>query len=84
MIHIKIRDNSITTTGHANYAEHGKDIVCSAVSILVQTLALRGTLEKLKGDIVIVWCDDKQALNLISDGLKQVASAYPQYVEVIK
>ena len=27
--------------GHANYAEHGQDIVCAAASILVLTLAWR-------------------------------------------
>ena len=30
---------SFTVTGHAEYAESGKDIVCSAVSILAYTLA---------------------------------------------
>lgn len=29
----------MTVTGHAGYAEFGKDIVCSACSILVQSLA---------------------------------------------
>lgn len=29
----------LTLTGHAGYAEPGKDIVCSAASILVYTLA---------------------------------------------
>jgi uncharacterized protein YsxB (DUF464 family) len=31
-------NNSVTIEGHAQYAPHGKDIVCSAVSTLVQTL----------------------------------------------
>jgi len=83
MIHISVRENAITVVGHANYDEYGKDIVCAGVSSLVQTLALRGRLEKLKGDIVIVWSDDKQALKLITEGLKQVANNYPNYVEVI-
>lgn len=29
---------SVTITGHAQYVPHGQDIVCSAVSVLVQTL----------------------------------------------
>lgn len=45
MMKIKIhRENniikSIETEGHCNYAEYGKDIVCSAVSILFQTIIL--------------------------------------------
>lgn len=34
---------SIKVEGHANYDEHGKDIVCSAVSAITQT-ALLGLL----------------------------------------
>lgn len=40
MIVITRTPSSITVCGHANYAEHGKDIVCSAVSTLWQTLVL--------------------------------------------
>lgn len=36
--------------GHANYADKGKDIVCSAISIL--TYALRESLEQLPQDQV--------------------------------
>lgn len=44
MISITIRKNNqhnidfIHVTGHANYAEHGKDIVCAAVSTLLQVV----------------------------------------------
>ena len=38
MVNIEITGQKIDITGHANYADHGKDIVCSAVSILFQTL----------------------------------------------
>ena len=31
--------HKLTVKGHAQYAVHGKDIICSAVSILVFTLA---------------------------------------------
>jgi uncharacterized protein YsxB (DUF464 family) len=40
MITIEITDNSIHITGHAEYAEKGKDIVCSAVSAILQTAQL--------------------------------------------
>lgn len=38
MIHIQRCDNTIEITGHAGYGKKGKDIVCSAVSILTYTL----------------------------------------------
>ena len=40
MITIKISKNAIYIEGHADYAEHGKDIVCSAVSAVLQTAQL--------------------------------------------
>jgi uncharacterized protein YsxB (DUF464 family) len=30
----------VEAVGHANYAEHGKDIVCAAVSAIMQTALL--------------------------------------------
>lgn len=38
LIVVKINEERITLTGHAQYAEEGKDIVCAAVSVLTQTL----------------------------------------------
>ncbi len=46
MIKVKIfrdRNNYIkkyTISGHANFDEHGKDIVCAAISVLAQTTLL--------------------------------------------
>lgn len=37
MISVKIKPNLITIKGHANYDEHGRDIVCSSVSSIVTT-----------------------------------------------
>ena len=37
MIKIQISDNKITITGHANFDDYGKDIVCAAVSATVIT-----------------------------------------------
>lgn len=40
MIKIRLSENSIVIEGHAEYAEHGKDIVCAAVSVILQTAQL--------------------------------------------
>lgn len=38
MIAVSVRQDGITVTGHAGYAQPGHDIVCAAVSILTQNL----------------------------------------------
>lgn len=54
MIRITVRRNGagavtgLDVTGHAGYAEHGRDIVCAAVSALAQTAVLG--LERLGAD----------------------------------
>ena len=52
---VKSKQNIITVeaTGHSGYAEQGKDIVCSAVSTLMQNLA-NGITEVIKANAKIV------------------------------
>ena len=38
MIAIKVTKNGLTVDGHAGYAKAGNDIICAAVSVLVQGL----------------------------------------------
>lgn len=38
MIAVCVRKDSITVSGHAGFAEAGKDIVCAGVTALIQTL----------------------------------------------
>lgn len=38
MIVVEVTEQGISVTGHAGYAEPGKDIVCAAVSVLTQNL----------------------------------------------
>jgi len=82
MVTITYNANQIRASGHANYAEHGKDIVCASISILLYTLASTGTMETI-GDQTIATSEDKNAVRLILKGLKLIAEEYPQNVEVI-
>ena len=41
---------TIEATGHSGYAEHGSDIVCSAISTLLETLA-NGLTEIVKAEV---------------------------------
>ena len=37
MIRVKVKPEIITVSGHANFDEYGKDIVCASVSSIVTT-----------------------------------------------
>ena len=99
MISVKYRkeenNHSLTVTGHANYAEFDKDIVCSGASSLV--VALLGWLENNSEDLAYcnyevesgnVWLDVEGgertavAFELTAIGLMQLADGYPSHVEI--
>lgn len=87
-------EGCIKITGHACYAEPGKDIVCAAVSTLAQTLAV--SLEKLTPDSVGYDLEPghmeiyhgtlsdrgKYMIKSFFIGVKMVAEQYPDYVKV--
>ncbi len=96
MIEVTKLKCGITIKGHAHYAEPGKDIVCAAVSVLVQTLIQ--SVEELTADKIEYsmspgtvdikfWCLSDQSKVLIDAffiGVKGVAISYPAYVKVIE
>lgn len=88
-----IRTNEITVSGHAGYAEPGKDIICAAVSVLVNTLVesmeevTKGQLDCIQRDgfthiIYWPWFDDgvQALIGAFFIGVGGVAAAYPGYV----
>ena len=96
MIEIHRCNDGILMTGHANYAEPGKDIVCAGISALVQTLIQsieELTVDKIKyvmspGTVDIEWGNlSEQAQLLVSSffvGVEMIASEYPDNVKVTK
>lgn len=50
MIVVNIRQDGIKVSGHAGYAPTGQDIVCAAVSTLIQTLVR--SIEDLTEDTI--------------------------------
>ena len=94
MITVERYSDRITLRGHANYAEIGKDIVCSAVSVLVQTLVqsvetltadrIEANMQPGKVDIKF-WClsdPSKVLIDAFFIGIKGVAESYPACVKV--
>ena len=94
MIKVENMPNRIEVTGHAGYASVGQDIVCSAISTLVQNLIF--SIEELTkdqieydvnaGHAVITYGDLSENAQLLMDsfliGCQAVAQAHPEYVRV--
>lgn len=92
MIKIAVFKDGFTAVGHADYAEHGKDIVCSAVSAITQT-ALQGLItyceavhDMYEGNLSVHIARESTAsfviLSTMVMGLKQIESEYPDYIKV--
>lgn len=61
VIQVEIKNDqvfSLSFTGHSEWAESGKDIVCSAISTLLQTLEIGITEVLQKGEIARETGDD--------------------------
>lgn len=94
MIAVSVRKDGITVSGHANYAEAGKDIVCAGVSALVQGLI--GSVESLTSDLIqyditpgradIYFKNLSGAGKLLVDsffiGVCQIADEFPDHVRI--
>ena len=94
MIAVEVREDHVAVTGHAGYAERGKDIVCAAVSVLFQNMC--NSIQAFTGDRVRIRMDpgdsriDFEELaeggKLLVDsffcGICAIADEYPEYVEI--
>lgn len=84
--------HGFTVKGHAEYAEHGRDIVCASVSVLAQMFAHEikgrryGVYEERSGflSVHIHIMDDyiENVLSMILNTLRTLQTQYPQYVKV--
>lgn len=87
----------LKVTGHANYAEHGKDIVCAGVSAITQALESFVENETLECDIsespdggyssVYAINGDERiraAFDMAFIGMIQIEMAHPSFVTVTK
>jgi uncharacterized protein YsxB (DUF464 family) len=87
MIVCRISQNSISVQGHANYAEYGKDIVCSAVTILYETLLMVFDNNKIQYSVdnqVITFDKGGDYLQFFIAGIEILEKHYPEYVRTIK
>lgn len=84
----------VKSVGHAGYDEPGKDIVCSAVSTLIQSFAMVAGDYQDKGEALIrrLIIDDAlchievdssslaSAFDMLKVGLESIADSYPKNV----
>ena len=94
MIEVTQLTDGVKIRGHAHYAEPGKDIVCAAVSVLVQTLIQSVenlTADKIEYDMspgrvdIKFWClsdQSKVLLDAFFIGIKGIAEAHPDNVRL--
>ena len=94
MIQVIIRQGSIQVTGHAGAGPPGHDLVCAAVSTLVQTFVRSAeelTDVQVHSDMApggaFVRYEGSPQVQLLTDsffvGVQGVAEAYPQCVQVL-
>ena len=93
MIYVKFnfKKNFVEIKGHAEFDEFGKDIVCSAVSVLTQFVAeiikneKSGKFKKKDGYMKISWSNNEISDKLIKylyDALKSIETSYPDNLKV--
>jgi len=89
--HAAKRENHvISVVGHANFDLSGHDIVCAAVSALVQSFAsaMNEWDDFDSGEVIIdTECDiyDEYAhgcLDMLMEGLRMIEDVYPDYLSV--
>lgn len=95
MIKVVYNDNLIKISGHADYADYGKDIVCASVSSICYT-TINGilnidknaikytdgkvlTIEILKNDDIV-----NKLINNMITLLKELAKEYPKNIKISK
>ena len=95
MIAVSVRKDGITVSGHAGYAEAGKDIVCAGVTALVQGLIK--SIEDLTSDQIqyditpgradIHFKDLSEAAKLLVDsfflGVCLIADDFPEHIKLL-
>lgn len=80
----------LKASGHAGYAEAGKDIVCASVSALTQAAAVSAQLHGGEAlcdhGAIYTRCEDpkhKEVLRVLAVVLNEMAWQYPAHVKMV-
>ena len=95
MTEVKQHSGGISVRGHAGFAPHGQDVVCAAVSTLVQNLVFsieELTKDKIRYDIqpgaveIRYGTLSEEAQLLVKSffiGIRMIADSYPGNVRIV-
>ena len=94
MIKVIVSDNKIEISGHANYDEYGKDIVCASVSSIVTT-TINACIEIDEDSILYEDNNDKMLIEIKNNNevikklinnmvfmLKSLEKDYPKNIKI--
>lgn len=96
MIEVRRNSNGFSVRGHAQYAPHGQDVVCAAVSTLVQVLVFsisELTTDEIDYDmqpglVEIRYKDLSEDAQLLIKsffiGIRMISHAYPSNVQIVQ
>jgi hypothetical protein len=89
--------HTVRISGHSGYAEEGSDIVCAAISSMVNYFCNAAEAFGAQADILtdereglVIWKllspnpDASRLASVLYGELKELETRYPQYVRVIK
>ena len=89
MIQISMRENALWAHGHSGSGPRGQDVICAAVSILMEaTAAALERQDKLAlsyfgdGYCFLIAAEDSPLLEVAREGFLQLAKHYGNYVKV--
>ncbi len=94
MTTIKIREKEIEVKGHSGYAEKGRDIVCAAISTLVEAtynyLKVTGNIVKMTAIdgyffmlIEVININGESIVKSFTEMVEDLAKQYPKNIERI-
>ena len=95
MIKVNIKNNQIIVTGHADYADYGKDIVCASASSIVitsvnaclrldsQSLEYKEEQDKLTIDIKSNDENIKSIIENMISMLEELAKTYKKNIKIV-
>lgn len=92
MIKVVYTSTTLEVSGHANYDKKGKDLVCAAVSAIVQTsaswfkkseLKIKRTKTSIKY-VLKPTADNKAKLQLVVKQLKALEGKYKKHITISK
>ncbi|HTA55762.1 MAG TPA: ribosomal-processing cysteine protease Prp [Candidatus Acidoferrales bacterium] len=91
------RFSAFAARGHTDFAEHGEDVVCAAVSAILQAAALglaeyakaELTSQQRSGSLEIVWREDQRDWESVRAivataelAVEQIAERFPKHVRL--